>query len=668
MLFYIFCMATLNLALGFAVALELSRRHSALLRESRTARRHVASPVDMPPPSSKPQPEGPRAPDPQPSPVASEMPDEPEPFDAPATPEAEGAEQMETAEEPQEPEEAEPVDAGEPAETAEGGGSETQLPDELPQQPPAEEDDSTADDAEVDVGVQVPMSEVEPDSARASPGTDESPEETEREAGEVPDLADEGPRRSGEIPDLPALEPRPLSDKPEEEPLPGATLAAASEATRDALKERDPPDEVAEALFDALGVPPDEQGGEPSDAETCDETCDSTEGTERAEAPRKSDDGEGSAAEADAPEEELLPEGSVAETPLASSDTAQPDEKAETSLDLEAALAEWQEQVWSYYEQLSRVRDNLSECQADPELSAIEGCLSGLRTAGEEYVSGSRPARDRFEELSADRSELAEYRENLHAAALDQDACIETAHESFDAFDAEDLGGGCQEIVEHTDRLLQANRKVREALDAAALGMVRARPAAPDGSDPSRHRDPMTGLSNQAGLESGLTQWWEENAEQTRCLSVVVLDVDDFARINEEFGHRVGNEVLSAIAKVLAAETRTTGMSVRLSGKRFACILYNVEMAAAAMSAERLRQTLEQARFHHRKAEIRLTVSCGVTEASTRDTPETLLARAEAGLEQARRYGQNRTFSNDGTFPVPVPPPKIDVGVKHFHL
>jgi diguanylate cyclase (GGDEF)-like protein len=109
-------------------------------------------------------------------------------------------------------------------------------------------------------------------------------------------------------------------------------------------------------------------------------------------------------------------------------------------------------------------------------------------------------------------------------------------------------------------------------------------------------------------------------------------------------------------------------MAARFSGQRFLLLLPDVSPRDAATLVEKLRQTIEKSRFRHRGQEIRVTVSCAVTEASSADSPEALFARTEATLYEAKRYGRNRTFLHEGKYPTPVIPPSFVGGEKEIEL
>ena len=100
------------------------------------------------------------------------------------------------------------------------------------------------------------------------------------------------------------------------------------------------------------------------------------------------------------------------------------------------------------------------------------------------------------------------------------------------------------------------------------------------------------------------------------------------------------------------------------AAERFLLLFPDVDLRFATNLVERIRQTMEMARLEYRKEEIRVTVSCAVTEVAVEDSPEKLYARAESTLREAKRYGRNRTFVHEGRYPTPVVPPNFTLKEK----
>ncbi len=596
MLLYVFCIAILNVCLGFAVAVHLARRHRALVDAVMQPRRqvvHDAGHVSASAPRSAPgssavkpaaagvEPAEVAAPQVEPTTVRDES-------DAPAP--AEAGDQVEA-----------PVLDGPSAESA-----------------------VAADDLERDLGLET---------------TD-------------PDMSDE--RSELESVPIASSEQRAASDHSAPTDRLAASAHAPASARRATSDRAGPPSAATGAAVEQT------EAGEGSQATGGDDLAERhPAGDVPLAGPVESESNELAADAAAQPEGEpasdavTQPEGRLV-----------PDAEGEPAL--ENALARWQAEVSRYYEELSQVRDGLRECRVALEPARLEGCLTRLRTAGEDYLSSAKPARDVVSRRWADQGAAERARSRLQEVSSDHDALIEDTHRAIVAFDHQgDLGAGCDTMARRTDQLLGMNRKVQDALAAAgsAGATVSVRPEAAETDEA-----PLAELTSAEDMHTQLAQWWEDNADRTHQLSAIMLAVDKYDQICSRHGALLGNRILRAIANLLAAERRGEGLTVQLDNQRFVCVYYEADRRFADAAAERLRQTIEHARFCSKKDEIAVTLSCGVTEATAQDTTETLLLRAEQALTLAERHGGNKTCSHSGTFPDVLPPKKLDVRLRRIEL
>jgi two-component system, cell cycle response regulator len=154
--------------------------------------------------------------------------------------------------------------------------------------------------------------------------------------------------------------------------------------------------------------------------------------------------------------------------------------------------------------------------------------------------------------------------------------------------------------------------------------------------------DPLTGLYNQRYLMRHLRGLLEST--QNPDLGVLMIDVDHFKAVNDEFGHATGDQALRVIADVLRAGTRVFDSLARYGGEEFVVVMPGTGLANALLAAERVRSAVEATPFTWGPGrKCRLTVSIGV--ASSRQcpgSPEALLHAADLALYTAKRTGRNR--------------------------
>jgi two-component system, cell cycle response regulator len=132
-------------------------------------------------------------------------------------------------------------------------------------------------------------------------------------------------------------------------------------------------------------------------------------------------------------------------------------------------------------------------------------------------------------------------------------------------------------------------------------------------------------------------------------LSLLLLDVDHFKRVNDTRGHLAGDHVLKAMSTLLNAQLRREDIFARFGGEEFVVLLRGVAIAGAAILAERLRVATEQLKLSFDNQEFGITVSLGCASLAccNRHDPESLVQRADGRLYQAKRDGRNRAVWQD---------------------
>ena len=132
------------------------------------------------------------------------------------------------------------------------------------------------------------------------------------------------------------------------------------------------------------------------------------------------------------------------------------------------------------------------------------------------------------------------------------------------------------------------------------------------------HIDPLTGLPNRRALMVRLQQEWARMERHGGTLSFVMADVDHFKRVNDTYGHSIGDRLLQEIAKTIAGQCRTTDLPARYGGEEFAIVVPDEPASSAARLAERCRQEIEKIRVPLKAETIAATASFGVADAQAR--------------------------------------------------
>lgn len=156
--------------------------------------------------------------------------------------------------------------------------------------------------------------------------------------------------------------------------------------------------------------------------------------------------------------------------------------------------------------------------------------------------------------------------------------------------------------------------------------------------------DPLTGLHNRRYMERHLKTLMTDAVKTGRTLSVLVADIDHFKRVNDTYGHDVGDAVLKEFSDRFRRYTRGLDLACRLGGEEFLIIMPDTDRVSAAQVGERVRECVAGAPFKIADgAEITVTASVGLaTLNGAHDTPETLFKRADSALYAAKRRGRNQ--------------------------
>jgi len=163
--------------------------------------------------------------------------------------------------------------------------------------------------------------------------------------------------------------------------------------------------------------------------------------------------------------------------------------------------------------------------------------------------------------------------------------------------------------------------------------------------------DSLTRLANRRAFDDKLASMYDTTMG-LQFSALVLLDVDNFKRINDTFGHPVGDKILASVASVIRSNIRKDGFVARSGGEEFAIILESSSQEEVQAACERIRTALEKTPFRNSKSGIdygQVTMSIGYSLASQAQNPGELYARADTALYYAKETGRNRTvFFEEG--------------------
>ncbi len=197
--------------------------------------------------------------------------------------------------------------------------------------------------------------------------------------------------------------------------------------------------------------------------------------------------------------------------------------------------------------------------------------------------------------------------------------------------------------------LQQANRQLREQaanlekLNAALSEEVRERQRLTAELERLALEDALTGLFSRRRVMDCVEALAETVGERMQSLAVMMLDLDDFKRLNDTYGHAAGDYALETFAEVLRGELGTDQYAGRMGGEEFLVVAADLDAEAALELAERIRAAVAATRPHWNDEPLPLAVSIGLVVTSEAwPDPGALVAVADDLLYRAKREGRNR--------------------------
>jgi len=155
------------------------------------------------------------------------------------------------------------------------------------------------------------------------------------------------------------------------------------------------------------------------------------------------------------------------------------------------------------------------------------------------------------------------------------------------------------------------------------------------------HHDPLTGIMNRRNLMAKLTSTISHCNVRSLPLSCIMLDIDHFKKINDTYGHQVGDQVLVQIAQTLEDRFRNADFVCRYGGEEFLIVLPECNESGAVVCAERCRAEIELLSFNSSDAPFQVTASFGCSQLQPGELPVQLIDRADAALLNAKSDGKN---------------------------
>lgn len=311
-------------------------------------------------------------------------------------------------------------------------------------------------------------------------------------------------------------------------------------------------------------------------------------------------------------------------------------------------------------------------------LSAIFGCVSTvifgrIRRSTTTTTATNSAASNRVDEAASDRlaaekeRQLRQMVDSLYHLTSQVDSQVGEhtlrVNEITNTLEAPDEAGSS--IVLAAGKLLiTANQKLQADLEEAKSEIQRQREQTNAVMLESR-TDALTGLNNRRAFDLEIVRAFAQRRRDGKPLSLLIIDVDHFKRVNDKYGHMVGDRLLKGFSRCLMNTFRESDFVARYGGEEFVAILSNTPLQEAIRTAERVRTAIADSRFRVGELEMQITASLGIREVDQNETEAQLMEKADTAMYAAKRDGRDRCFYHDGTtchLIVPIEQPKIPDG------
>ena len=309
-----------------------------------------------------------------------------------------------------------------------------------------------------------------------------------------------------------------------------------------------------------------------------------------------------------------------------------------------------------------RLAHGLNWCELLPILDDLAVLMLAVTDSGQhEFEAYLKQLNERLEAFQGHLQVASEGHADSSLAARELDTQIREQVDGLQSSvqDAADLDSLKQVLESHLEGLLgtmdehQQQRDLREQEVAARLKGLAERVAHMEQEaqgyrehlEVQRQKallDPLTGLPNRAAWSERLD--YEVNAWHQRgnSLSLAMLDLDHFKRINDGYGHLAGDKVLKIIANVLSKRLRPTDFIARFGGEEFVLLMPDSALADALAVGEVLREAIAACPFHFKGEPVTITVSMGVAQFQPGERSDLALKRADEALYRAKAAGRNQ--------------------------
>ncbi|MDL0430662.1 GGDEF domain-containing protein [Marinobacter sp. TBZ242] len=162
--------------------------------------------------------------------------------------------------------------------------------------------------------------------------------------------------------------------------------------------------------------------------------------------------------------------------------------------------------------------------------------------------------------------------------------------------------------------------------------------------------DALTGLYNRREAHEQLETEYQRYMRNGRAFSVLLMDIDLFKSVNDNYGHHVGDETIMMVARTLREQSRKVDTLSRWGGEEYLVLLPETDITEAVQTANRIRQAIASTPVRAEKRTVNITISVGTATIHGAESVDRLLQRADEALYRAKDMGRNKVCDSEGSF------------------
>ncbi len=156
------------------------------------------------------------------------------------------------------------------------------------------------------------------------------------------------------------------------------------------------------------------------------------------------------------------------------------------------------------------------------------------------------------------------------------------------------------------------------------------------------HRDALTGVNNRTTFDDSLNREINLAHRHDRDFSLLIVDIDFFKKVNDTYGHQVGDDALKQVADTIKSSIRATDMLFRYGGEEFVVLIANTDSVKSYLIADRILKSVREIEMQVSEQTIDLTVSIGMASLNTQDTSDSIFKRADSAMYSAKNDGRDQ--------------------------